>query len=220
MFNGMRILLVHIGKTAGGTVSKALSVVGIKSRQLHLHALDSIMIEEYDVLIICLRDPVARVISAFNWRNPRYQNLTQHYNMKQCGVGSHSKLYSCCGTVDQYAHLLADTSECGAIAREGECHTELDTCAYLGGVVAELDRHKEKIFVVDTETISTDLNRISRKLGWGKTFSSLPRLHDYDKPADLTRISAAGLRKLKDFLEFTGEGPLYRRLLMQYRLHE
>ena len=87
---GKRIRLVHIRKAAGGSVSKALSSAGIKTRQLHIHALDSIMILEYDILIICLREPAARAVSAFNWRNPLALNLSAHYNIKQCGVGNHS----------------------------------------------------------------------------------------------------------------------------------
>ena len=84
----------------------------------------------------------------------------------------------------------------------------MDTCAYIGGVVDELELHKDKVFAVNTETISADLNHISRQLNWGKSFYSLPHIHEYEKPDGLTHISNACISRLRGFLELTGEGPL------------
>lgn len=207
-----------MGKTAGGTVNKALLGAGIKTRQIHMHALDAVMVAEYDVIIICLRDPIQRAISAFNWRAPGARNLSAHFNFKQCGMGSHTAFYSCCRSAEEYANRLSELSNCGSIARQGECHTELDTCAYVGGMVDQLEDNKHKVFAIDAESIELDLNSISHALEWGKTFSALPRVHSFEKTDSMTHLSVAGLMNLWGFVELTGEGPLYRRLLQSFQI--
>lgn len=219
-YQGKRILIVHVGKAAGGTVNKALLTAGVRSRQIHMHALDAQMIDEHDCILLCLRNPVQRTISAFNWRVPGGRNVSEGFAFKQCGIGNYEEFYTCCRSIEEYAARLSEFSTCGSIARQGECHTELDTCAYVGGVVHELERQRSKVFAIDTSTIQSDLNTISRHLGWGKRFDRLPRIHEYEKKINLTQLSATGLKSITTFVEVTGEASLYRKLLSVFKLQQ
>ncbi len=48
--NAFKILLVHVGKTAGQTIAAMLTEKHISFQQLHVRALDSIMIDSLDTI--------------------------------------------------------------------------------------------------------------------------------------------------------------------------
>lgn len=66
----MRILLVHVGKTAGTSVFDALATAPVNFTVVHASlprdAMDRMM-EDYDLYIFMTREPISRTISAFNW---------------------------------------------------------------------------------------------------------------------------------------------------------
>lgn len=69
----MRIVMVHTGKTAGSSLTTALKNANINWTVVHAGLLsdsDSVinqLVEDYDVYIVPTREPVSRMLSAFNW---------------------------------------------------------------------------------------------------------------------------------------------------------
>lgn len=216
--SGTGILLVHVGKTAGGTVSEMLRKAKLPVSDIHAHAVDARMIEEHSAILLSLRDPVERTISAYNWRSPKLRKISPDW--ARCGSRVHADFYKCCQSLDEYASKILKNSRCGTIARQGECHLELDTCSYLGGVVDLLERNRQKVFVIDSASIDRDMNKISNALNWNKTFrlAAAPRLHRNEVPASSTRLSAPSIVKLSGYVELIGEAPLYRKLKNLFQL--
>lgn len=216
-WNGLHnksILLVHVGKTAGASVKAQFETDGLDFEQVHLHSVDEAMIRAHAVVLVSLRDPVQRLVSAFNFRSPAAGVPLDPV----CPLEQHKPFYDCFKSLDEYANALTDQSACGRIARRGECHTEFDTCAYLGGVMQELERNRHKVFVLDKATVLADLNRISNHLRWKIKFNKLPRIHEYSKSPNMTQISIVGMMKLTGFLAATGETAIYQKLSTDFRL--
>lgn len=215
---GTSILLVHVGKTAGGAVWDMLLKAGLSVSAIHAHAVDARMIEEHSAVLLCLRDPVERTISAYNWRSPKQRKISAAW--AQCGSYGHAQFYKCCQSLDEYADKIMETGRCGTIARQGECHLELDTCSYLGGVVDVLERNRQKVFVIDSASIERDMNNISNQLQWNKTFrvGAGSKLHRNEVPAASTRLSVSSIAKLSGYVELIGEAPLYRKLKNLFQL--
>lgn len=65
----VRATLVHIAKTAGETAASTLRAWGLLGSEVHMRplTLDEALRGK---LVITLRDPMDRVVSAFNWRHP------------------------------------------------------------------------------------------------------------------------------------------------------
>ena len=64
------VLFVHVGKTCGGTIADELRLNHVPYDEVHLRKLDTEKLAQYKHIIVSARDPVDRVISAFNWRSP------------------------------------------------------------------------------------------------------------------------------------------------------
>lgn len=211
------ILIVHVGKTAGGSVNDVLKNSHIPALSLHVKPLSEAMIRDHRWIIITLRNPVHRQVSAYNFRSPSIIYNSPYWS--QCGLGSLKRFYDCCPTLHAYADMLTSVGECGSVARFGECHTELDTCAYVGGVEEALERDRHKVFVVDTDSIEADLRAFMRETGVRLDLDQLPHTHEYKHASNTTDVSAADLMKLTGYVEVSGEGPLYRRLIHAFKRH-
>ena len=64
------VLFVHVGKTCGGTIAAELKKNRVAYHEVHLQTLDKETLALYKHIIVSARDPVDRVVSAFNWRSP------------------------------------------------------------------------------------------------------------------------------------------------------
>ena len=64
------VLFVHVGKTCGGTIAAELQKNRVAYHEVHLDKLDRETLAQYKHIIVSARDPVERVVSAFNWRSP------------------------------------------------------------------------------------------------------------------------------------------------------
>lgn len=108
---------MHVGKCAGVTVRNTLTM-------------NSVSVYEYDMaqadiagmrrkVIIAVRDPVDRVVSAFNWRHP--SNPSIHHNPMVDGQWEQAEheLYECFSTVGEFADALdpALSSRCANVVR-------------------------------------------------------------------------------------------------------
>jgi hypothetical protein len=76
-----RFILVHVGKCAGGTISRELSMAGFNFECVHLRKPPLDCSFNY---IILIRDPVERFVSAFCWRkhilSSRFKNEKAPFN--------------------------------------------------------------------------------------------------------------------------------------------
>ena len=102
---GKSVFLVHIGKTCGSSVKQSLEENGIKFTEVHGYPTDSIMITQHDIILISIRDPLKRQISAFNWENPStigglYHTGTHRNQSPSALVMGY---FSCFENVDAYA---------------------------------------------------------------------------------------------------------------------
>ena len=64
------VLFVHVGKTCGGTIAAELRKNHVNYHEVHLDKVDRETLAQYKHIIVSARDPVDRVVSAFNWRSP------------------------------------------------------------------------------------------------------------------------------------------------------
>ena len=64
------VLFVHVGKTCGGTIAAELRKNHVAYHEVHLDKVDGEKLAKYKRVIVSARDPVDRVVSAFNWRSP------------------------------------------------------------------------------------------------------------------------------------------------------
>ena len=64
------VLFVHVGKTCGGTIAAELRKNRVPYHEVHLDKVDGETLAKYKRVVVSARDPVDRVVSAFNWRSP------------------------------------------------------------------------------------------------------------------------------------------------------
>jgi hypothetical protein len=113
-----KVAVVHIGRTGGTSVVEMLLQTTVNfthdHSSFHQKYFDP---EDYDIFLVMARDPIKRVISAFNWRHPiggkdDLNNLSP----------DEEKLYACYpelpGGVNNFAESLDDDTPCGYQARK------------------------------------------------------------------------------------------------------
>jgi hypothetical protein len=61
----MGLVIIHVGKCAGSTLREALTINNIDYKLIHLKRA---IFNKNDKYVIVLRNPISRLISAFNWR--------------------------------------------------------------------------------------------------------------------------------------------------------
>ena len=79
------MLLVHVGKTAGGSIRKELEASGAqwhsirqgdehfdrKFEEIHMRRVEPMFVHGSSNIVISVRNPVDRFVSAYNWRHPQ-----------------------------------------------------------------------------------------------------------------------------------------------------
>lgn len=210
--NTNRTLHVHVGKTGGTEIHQYIRRI---SQELHVHALVADMIRDFETIVISLRNPVDRLISAYYFTHPL---LSSKERLKPSDLlnatlvrRDYGRFYYQFPTLKDYGDALFETSERGDAARHGTGHINMDMCAYMGGVLSELWKVKEHVFIVNTESMIADLKDISMKLDWNI---------DFDEPHDKANVnsikpnvlSMQTYMQLAGFLEANGEILIYNTL--------
>ena len=77
-----RIVLIHVGKAGGDSVNALLRAHCVRSRcdlptQVHLRRATPADVANASAVVVTLRDPVERAVSAFNWRHLRGGGLRE-----------------------------------------------------------------------------------------------------------------------------------------------
>jgi hypothetical protein len=195
LFNGSRavapplhVLLVRVPKTASDTVESSLlawqraGLCNIDVQAIHvptnLRARPTAdVVQAADKVIITNRDPVARFVSAFNWRHPWNSPLTHNTAQSPDAYPFEEELYSCFWHVNDLADALvrsfrsaANRTRCEQLAWAA-CKTDptwgnvhlsmiqagLTSYVATAGLSTYLSR---PLFVVHVEDFKADLHRL------------------------------------------------------------
>jgi hypothetical protein len=222
-----RLLFVHIGKSCGATVERALEnnaeLVKLAGREpfgrVHVHPVRRAVLEPATEVVIVLRDPAERVVSAYNTaackeddnvtdiqaclRAPAERKF-QRFGFKRLS------LLECFPNITAFADGLDDDSDCGKLARDvlrnNETHPEsshgehvgMGGCFYLGGMSRMLT-HK-RIHLVETNTCDADIATIPARLGLNSPFKVMGEAHVGAFPHHTDAPSDEGLQRLQRHL--------------------
>ena len=119
------VLFVHVGKTCGGSAVAYLRRA-VNVTEVHLRPVKREEVERASHIIVSVRDPTERVVSAFEWHRPggdrtigrcfhRKKDVERYGN--SC---ADDELYECAATADAFADLVASrntTDRCARVAK-------------------------------------------------------------------------------------------------------
>lgn len=172
----------------------------------------------FDRVVVTVRDPVARFVSAFNWRHPRNANLTTRTVGDPRAYRFEAELYGCFAHVSDLADALERThrrpeashTRCERLAWEACSPSPVSAreswvtmlqagvASYVGraGVSSFLARPLE---LAHTEDLVSDARRIYRWLGCRTptTEVKLSQTHDDYPGRDDTRLSRMAELRLR-----------------------
>lgn len=126
-----RIALIHVGKCAGESLQRMLNNAPVNFTHVHQNWLDSYFDpNDYDLFIVSTRDPVSRLVSAYNWRHPDMNVLGAFGSWGPV----EEQMYQCFmqypGSANAWAESLNESTRCGALSRR--CmHSQPARCAHL-----------------------------------------------------------------------------------------
>lgn len=109
------VLLIHVGKTGGTSVSWSMRANKIAITEIHVHPVLPKMMQRHKYVFVTIRDPIERFISAFNFNHP---------------LGTHPKnsdVYSCYSNVSAAAAAILDLGECSRLMRGASDQLDLHT---------------------------------------------------------------------------------------------
>ena len=220
------LLFVHVGKTCGTTVGftlrdnagqiKLLNPPRPPYAEVHVHSVRPDVVEHAEHVLISLRDPVDRVVSAYNtftcMRDPEHQNdpdickrkvqKPQDLSLKQ--QSKRLRLIQCFPTVGEFADGLDDDTDCARLARESLLfdfsfgHSAMGACFYTGGLLPQLQN--KSVYVVETDDCDEDLRAVPSWLGLNTSFH-IEQRHEGTFPHHDDTISASGRARLRRHLE-------------------
>ena len=192
--NGTRkaLLFLHVGKTGGTSVASWLSKMNIPAVHVHVHPLlPSVAQRLGNRVVISVRDPIERVLSAFNYERARNKSFWRP--MDDCFASLND-------LVEQAFLTTRSTPACRKMARavppngwsRASGHLGLGFCHYLSGAMPLL-RHN-RVWLVRQETMAADLGGLARWLGLHNSTAlrlPIPKLNPQEGPAVERRRSAA-----------------------------
>merc|ERR1719353_2448663 len=117
------ITFLHVGKTGGSTVQKYLQHNRVSMHMYHQVPYSRAECEAAGPsmsFVVATRDPVARIVSNFNWRHPRadlslvagHRDRDEHTNCFELSM------YSCFEDANDMAEALDSNTPCGQVARD------------------------------------------------------------------------------------------------------
>ncbi len=147
-------VLIHIGKCGGSTIREEFKIHGIKFIEKHLTPVKFNPSFEY---IIVIRNPIARFISAFNWR---YKLVVEDQTQKNRFKGEKQLLEQFKNANDLAEALYNDQGIPAIDFQQKEFyihHLKEDIYYYLGQFLSVCNPDQIKA-VIATETLKEDLN--------------------------------------------------------------
>ena len=120
-----QVLFVHVGKTCGGSAVSYLRRA-VNVTEVHLRPVKREEVERAAHIIVSVRDPAERVVSAFEWHRPGGdRTIGRCYHSKRDverygNSCADDELYKCAATADAFADLVASrntTDRCARVAK-------------------------------------------------------------------------------------------------------
>ena len=185
------VLFVHVGKTCGGTIAAELRKNRVAYHEVHLDKVDGETLAKYKRVIVSARDPVDRVISAFNWRSPHACRERKGECTPPRAVDKYDGergLYNCFADVQHFVdavtggskvttltcHMLAHSFFYGVgVGAGGGSHIGKGLSWYVGPVLHDLLRRESDLWVVRAEACEHDLEGAIRWLRGDDTLDVL-----------------------------------------------
>lgn len=180
----------------------------------------------YDTIVVVIRDPLSRLISAFNFQHPSGEAPLPPDNRK---------IYNCFANISALGSRIFEDSECGHIARsDNTTHMGLGYCSYIGGVEvrAALLKHNNVIVIrsrnCESDSISAlkhikeppsearhQMQRRPRnKLEIDYSTIKMPQVYVNKKKSKLsTDLSLVEKSNLNKWMHMSGESQLYGDIL-------
>ena len=167
------VLFIHVGKAGGSSIAGILGATHVHYDQIHVHPVPLLALHSHPYIVITVRDPVARLISAYNWgislRQPWAMKLSACYDVDQFAMAfayhrinpSFRSARTPCDTLSDKIDAWTSTEAGASFFDFG--HIRMDGCFYLGGCIGDSALLSKRMFVVRTEMISADAHAM---LNW------------------------------------------------------
>ena len=117
------VVFVHVGKTCGGSAISFLRR-STNVTEVHLRPVDLVDVADASQIVVSVRDPVQRVLSAFDWHRPgnnrTFGRCVHRKRNDDGGVCADAELYKCAATADAFADLVLlrnGTDRCALLAK-------------------------------------------------------------------------------------------------------
>ena len=133
-----QVLFVHVGKTCGGSAVAYLRRA-VNVSEVHLRPVKREEVEGASHIIVSVRDPTERVVSAFEWHRPGGdRTIGRCYHRKKDverygNSCADDELYKCAATADAFADLVASRNSTDRCARVAKAFLAPDAGARLLG---------------------------------------------------------------------------------------
>lgn len=188
----------------------------VKYAELHTFPMDMDMLAYYETIIIVVRDPLVRFISAYNF---------QHPNGEDPLPDSNRLLYRCFNNLTDLGERIFEDSECGRLGRsDSTTHMGLGYCSYVGGHEVRSNLLKRKnLLVIRADRCEADSvraaeivtsNTVSGTSKEGLTSYKMPQIYVRKKRSSMsTSLSPLARDNLLRWLQVSGETPLYSDIL-------
>ncbi|KAJ1630842.1 hypothetical protein T492DRAFT_1000173 [Pavlovales sp. CCMP2436] len=218
--SGKEILHVHVGKTAGASVEAFLVANRIGHTQVHVGsgaARVHRLLKWHKHVLVALRDPADRVVSAFNWRHTQGGG---NVNRPRRTRAFENELYKCFPTVTSFAMSFVNgTGRCNDLAEESVEPTSASSYVHIGmgyrhyfgaRVLALLERRvrsgEAKLYAVPTgPAILSKVLSMCARIGIPLRAPSLKHVNaNYLRHAEIVE-SAEAMRALRQRLGFEYE---------------
>jgi len=191
------VLLVHVGKACGGSIKYWFRDNDVSYDEVHLVQLAPAVLAHYARVVVTARDPVERLVSAFNWRNP-----SEQFGKDLWYGGDERRLYDCFRDVRAFAAAvieqgdLKEGRDCRLLARafltdaaySHTSHLGKGLAYYLGSALADLlGAPGREVWVARSEACDVDAEGAIRWLR-GEATNDAPH-HAHDAASRITANS-------------------------------
>lgn len=189
----------------------------VRYAELHTFPLDMDMITYYEAIVIVIREPLARIISAYNFQHPQGEDPLPPDNRE---------IYKCFDNITELGERVFEDSDCGRLARSDRTtHMGLGYCSYMGGseIIKNLLKHRN-VFIIRAEHCGADsisaAEAILAMLSSSSTqkvvlrSKEMPEIHVKKRKSALEKgLSKTSSDNFRTWLRLSGEEQLYSDLI-------
>ena len=149
------LVIVHIGKCGGSTVRHELHVNNIRFSSRHV---EKVTYNPNDKYIICIRNPIQRFISSFNWRHYLVTNKLRQTGWNGRSIKTEEIFFNKYNNIDDFCNDLKDNP---LILKEFDVinHMNLDIHFYLEELIDKCPK-TQIAGLICTETLKDDMKNI------------------------------------------------------------